>query len=184
MTLDETRTFLTQLWCAFPSAPRLTEQDRIATVAVWFNILKDFSLRDVWFAADKVIKKNCRFIPSAYEIRCECRASPDVEAFITDEYRELEKSRNGYTHYYSENQYIENSYLQCELEHCTDSMRISEIKAALANNRSEEEKERRMRLLLIEAEKEAVASYHKYEISRYLDDARQLGFTSSMEALA
>lgn len=184
MTLNETRMFLTQLWCAFPSAPRLSNEDREATVVVWFSVLKDFCIRDVWFAAEKAIQKNCRFIPSVYEIRKECVAHPDIEMFVTKEYSDLQESMKGYSHYYSDIPFVENRFLICELEHAVDLKRIEEIKSALLLNQNELEKEERLRVLYKEAEEKAMDYYHKTEAARYMEDAMKLGLATRYEALA
>lgn len=79
MTIDETRKILSFLFSAFPSAPRLSREDKDRMIISFFKVLCEYSFNDVLRACIECAK-GCRgFIPSAFEIAKNVKTSITID---------------------------------------------------------------------------------------------------------
>jgi hypothetical protein len=85
MNIQETRTMLSLLWASRPSAPKLTDADKMRTVLCYFQRLHGFAFDDVMNAIGAY---TLPFIPSADEIAERCSKTLQIERFLSNEYLE------------------------------------------------------------------------------------------------
>ena len=62
MNLSQTRQVLSYLWTTHPSAPKLTDDDKMRSVASYFRVLYRFAIDDVLDAVDKACRKSPSFV--------------------------------------------------------------------------------------------------------------------------
>lgn len=78
MTIDETRKILSFLFSAFPSAPRLSREDKDRMIISFFKVLCEYSFNDVLRACIECAKGGRGFIPSVFEIAKNVNISPEI----------------------------------------------------------------------------------------------------------
>lgn len=96
MNFQQARQVLSYLWSTHPSAPRIDDNDKARIITSFFRVLYRYSLEDVMDAVDKACRKTPSFLPSAYEIESCCTKRPNVDAFLPQEYFELDSRYKEY----------------------------------------------------------------------------------------
>ena len=91
MNIAQTRHVMAYIWATHPSAPKYTDDDKVRTVASYFRVLYKYAIDDVMEAVDRFCHESPTFIPSAYEIEAKCHKRVDVERYLSDEYRDVER---------------------------------------------------------------------------------------------
>lgn len=183
MNIEDTRNFLTMLWSLFPNAPRISAEEKSATIAAWFYVLHKYSLSDVWESAQSVLHDKPTFIPTAFEILNRCEKTLIPEDFVDAEYKDLESKFIGSTKIYqSRNNYdYELSCLYRDLEGEKDAKRVNKLNECIQQNIDQKFIEKRLLVLYHEARIIAEAVYDQGQRERYSNDMKQLGFVDKFD---
>ena len=90
MTIDETKKVLSFLWSCFPSAPRLSREDKDRMIISFFRVLYRYSQIDVINAVIDTCRGTNGFVPSVFDIEKHIRITPpDIEFLSNDRERYL-----------------------------------------------------------------------------------------------
>lgn len=172
MNLSQTRQVLSYLWTTHPSAPKLTDDDKMRSVASYFRVLYRFAIDDVLDAVDKACRKSPSFVPSAYEIEAECAKNPNVEPYLPREYYELDEQFKEYACCYYQDLYLAQSQRDLaetdeEREKC--QKRVDGIRARM-------DIEVRMHDIYDRALSKAINDYDRQQADNASHDLRMLGY--------
>lgn len=179
MNLQDTQTFLTMLWSLFPNAPKCDADSKKAMVSAWFYVLHEYTINDVWTAAQSALRDKPSFIPTAYEVLARCKKTLNPDLFLGSEYEDLESKFTGSTNLYqSHNNYDYELRCLCrELGDEHEKERIDEINGYIRHNIEQRNIDSRLSELLNAASEAAERAYDKAEQSRYYKDIQSLGWT-------
>lgn len=102
MTIDETKKVLSFIWSCFPSAPKLSREDKDRMILSFFRVLYRYSKNDVINAVIDTCKGSKGFAPSVFELEKHIKISaPEYEFLETDREKYL------YKKYYLTNVFFE-----------------------------------------------------------------------------
>lgn len=179
MNIEETRNFLTMLWSLFPNAPKVSPEEKKATVVAWFYVLHEYAIGDVWAASQAILHEKPIFIPTAFEILSRCRKTTNPNRFLGDEYAELENRFIGSTHIYQPNDDFDYEIFRLTRDQMEEKNEDSKEKLQhlIRQNVEQRNIHRRMDYLLTAALNAAESEYDRIEYSKYSKDLMQLGFS-------
>lgn len=90
MTIDETKKVLSFLWSCFPSAPKLSREDKDRMILSFFKVLYRYAQNDVINAVIDTCRGGKCFVPSVFEIEKHVKITlPDIEFISNDRERYL-----------------------------------------------------------------------------------------------
>lgn len=175
MNLLETRLLLSEAWTLYPSAPRLTPEEKKLTAISWFRTLYEYSYQDTRAAFRRAAKKTPRFMPSAFEVLAECVETIDADAFLSAEAKALEAQRKNaeYTQLFSDNFYIELNCLKCERDRAETPERRADLNEMIEYNVKLYHVDSELHDLRSAAYEKAIAAYHNREAARAADDLKK-----------
>ena len=165
MNLLETRLLLSEAWTLYPSAPRLTPEEKKLTALSWFRTLYEYSYQDARSAFQRAAKKTPRFMPSAFEVLSECvETTIDLDDFLTSEEKKLSTQKFEYTQKFSDNPFIEIACLKSARDHAEDDDERATLTKEIVENIKTYNLEQQLFSAREAARRNARSLYHQREI--------------------
>lgn len=172
MNIAQTRQIMSYIWSTHPSAPKFSDEDKVRTIASYFRVLYKFSIEDVLDAIDRVCRKSPTFIPSAYEIEAACVKTPNVEAFLPNEYHELDAQ-------YKEYQFCVYQDLiraECDMETAENDEDKKKAKLRFDGIRARMNIDDKLTEIYHHASMQAIEAYDAEQVQVARHDLRALGY--------
>jgi hypothetical protein len=163
MNLFETRLLLSEAWTLYPSAPRLTPEEKKLTAISWFRTLYEYSYQDARAAFRRAAKKTPRFMPSAFEVLDECVETYDIDDFLTPYEKTLSTRKFEYTQKFSDVPILEIACLKSARDHAKDNDERTELTKEIVENVKAYNLEQQLFRAREAAQSNALRFYHQRE---------------------